>query len=123
APSARAAEEGPAEPAGTHRADRGVDSAGDHLASPPRQARCHSHSASSFVQYETMKSAPARLIAVSDSSAACGSSSQPDWAAALSIAYSPETLYAPTGSSNRSRTARRTSRYGSAGLTIKAAAA
>jgi hypothetical protein len=48
--------------------------------------------ASSFVQYETTRSAPARTIAVSDSSAASRSSSQPFAPAALSIAYSPETL-------------------------------
>ena len=47
---------------------------------------------SPFVQYEMTKSAPARLIAVSDSSAACRSSRRPRAAAALTIAYSPETL-------------------------------
>src|SRR6185312_8190149 len=82
----------------------------------------YSHPASSFVQYETIRSAPARLIAVSDSSAACRSSSQPRAPAAFSIAYSPETLYAPTGRSKRSRAARITSRFGSAGLTRSASA-
>ena len=76
------------------------------------------NAASSFVQYETTRSAPARLIAVSDSSAAARSSSQPCRAPAFTIAYSPETLYAASGASNRSRTARITSRYGSAGLTM-----
>jgi hypothetical protein len=52
----------------------------------------YSQPASSFVQYETIRSAPARTIAVSDSSAACRSSSQPRAPAAFSIAYSPETL-------------------------------
>jgi hypothetical protein len=52
----------------------------------------YSQPASSFVQYETTRSAPARTIAVSDSSAAWRSSSQPRALAALSIAYSPETL-------------------------------
>jgi hypothetical protein len=52
----------------------------------------YSQPASSFVQYETTRSAPARTIAVSDSSAAWRSSSQPFAPAAFSIAYSPETL-------------------------------
>ncbi len=56
------------------------------------EARCYSQRASSFVQYETTMSAPARTIAVRDSSAASRSSSQPRAPAALSIAYSPETL-------------------------------
>src|SRR5205085_2056202 len=43
-------------------------------------------------------------------------------AAALSIAYSPETLYAAIGSSKRSRAARITSRYGRAGLIISTSA-
>jgi porphobilinogen synthase len=38
------------------------------------------------------------------------------------VAYSPETLYAASGASNRSRTARMTSRYGSAGFTISTSA-
>ena len=38
------------------------------------------------------------------------------------LAYSPETLYAASGTSKRSRTARMTSRYGSAGLTISTSA-
>ena len=56
------------------------------------ETRCYSQPASSFVQYETTRSAPARTIAVSDSSAAARSSIQPRAAEALSIAYSPETL-------------------------------
>jgi hypothetical protein len=62
------------------------------------------------------------LIAVSDSSAAWRSSSHPERAAAFTIAYSPETLYAAIGTSNASRTARITSRYGSAGLIMIASA-
>jgi hypothetical protein len=61
---------------------------GDRL---PEAGR-YSQRASSFVQYETTRSAPARTIAVRDSSAAWRSSSHPRAAAALSIAYSPETL-------------------------------
>ena len=77
-----------------HRAHRRVDAAGDQLERAPIElgARPQSHAARSFVQYETTMSAPARLIAVSDSSAAVCSSSQPRAAAALTIAYSPETL-------------------------------
>src|SRR5690348_18235845 len=69
-----------------------------------------------------MRSAPARLIAVSDSSAAARSSSHPARAAALTIAYSPETLYAASGAWNASRAARITSRYGNAGLIMIASA-
>ena len=58
----------------------------------PPDARGYNQVASSFVQYETMRSAPARTIAVSDSSAAARSSIQPRAAEAFSIAYSPETL-------------------------------
>ena len=55
-----------------HRADRRVHPAGDQVEGAAVQltARPQSQVASSFVQYETTKSAPARLIAVSDSSAA-----------------------------------------------------
>ena len=84
--------------------------------------RTRASAASSFAQYVTTMSAPARRIAVSVSSAACRSSSSPAAAAALIIAYSPETLYAASGRSKRSRTARITSRYGSAGLTISTSA-
>jgi hypothetical protein len=56
------------------------------------EARSYNQVASSFVQYETTRSAPARTIAVSDSSAAARSSIQPRAAEAFSIAYSPETL-------------------------------
>ena len=48
-------------------------------------------------------------MAVSDSRAAARSSSQPERAAALTIAYSPETLYAASGTWNASRAARITS--------------
>ena len=51
-----------------------------------------SQRASSLAQYETITSAPARLIAVSDSSAAACSSIHPAAPAAFTIAYSPETL-------------------------------
>jgi hypothetical protein len=62
--------------------------AGDRLP----EVKGYNQRASSFVQYETTRSAPARTIAVSDSSAASRSSSQPFAPAAFSIAYSPETL-------------------------------
>src|SRR5439155_26368475 len=73
---------------------RRVDPARDQgaRAVPERAPRPHSHAASSFVQYEITRSAPARLIAASDSSAAARSSRWPAAAAALTIAYSPETL-------------------------------
>src|SRR5918997_1172328 len=67
-------------------------------------------------------SAPARRMPVSASSTAARSSSRPWAAAALIMAYSPETLYAATGSSVASRTRRMTSRYGSAGLTMTTSA-
>src|SRR5262245_49367587 len=113
------------EPNRLHRADRRVDPARDQPLCLTRQVgqdlQC-CQPASSLAQYVTTKSAPARLIAVSDSVAAWRSSIQPFAAAALTIAYSPETLYAATGRSKRSRTARSTSRFGSAGLTISASA-
>ena len=56
------------------------------------ETRRYNQPASSFVQYETTMSAPARAMAVRDSSAACRSSTQPCAPAAFSIAYSPETL-------------------------------
>ncbi len=79
---------------GAHRAYGRVDAARDQGAGPAEEvaASAQSHRASSFVQYEITMSAPARLIAVSDSIAACRSSSQPRAAAACTIAYSPETL-------------------------------
>ena len=51
---------------------RQVDSAGVQLLGPARQIQLllQSHCASSFAQYVKIRSAPARLIAVSDSSAA-----------------------------------------------------
>src|SRR5439155_21609634 len=117
-------EEGLVEADRAHRANRRVDAAGDQLERAAVQvaARPQSQVASSFVQYEITKSAPARLIAVSDSSAAGRSSRNPFAAAALTIAYSPETLYAASGCRNRSRTARITSRFGSAGFTISTSA-
>ena len=81
---------GPDRPPG---ADRRVDAAGDDLARAAEEAaRGQSQPASSFVQYETITSAPARLIAVRPSTAAWRSSSQPRAAAAFTIAYSPLTL-------------------------------
>src|SRR5581483_7022586 len=82
------------EPDRAHRPDRRVDAAGDQLERAPVEirARRQSHAARSFVQYERTMSAPARLIAVSDSIAAVRSSSQPRSAAARTMAYSPETL-------------------------------
>src|SRR3972149_2531130 len=67
-------------------------------------------------------SAPARLIAVRHSIAAWRSSSQPPAAAALTMAYSPLTLYAAIGTSKRARAAATTSRDGGAGLTLITAA-
>src|SRR5215211_3357447 len=117
-------EEGLVEADRPHRADGRVDPAWDHAlrSAPELGPRPYSHWASSFAQYETITSAPARLIAVSDSTAAARSSIHPAAPAALIIAYSPETLYAAIGRSNRSRTARITSRFGSAGLTINRSA-
>src|SRR5207249_12175893 len=107
----------------THRANRRADAAGDHLlCAVPEISPYQSQPASSFAQYVITTSAPARRIDVSDSIAAARSSRSPAAAAAFSIAYSPETLYAASGSSKRSRTARTTSRYGSAGLTISTSA-
>ena len=63
-------------------------------------------------------SAPARLIASRCSSATASPSIQPSCAAAFTIAYSPLTLYAATGTSNAARTSAMTSRYASAGFTI-----
>src|SRR5262249_20307617 len=79
---------------GFHRPHRRVDAARDQLLRLPRQVGLglQSQAASSLAQYVITKSAPAREIAVSDSIAACRSSSQPRAAAALTIAYSPETL-------------------------------
>src|SRR5205823_2323773 len=117
-------EDGLVEPDRAHRPHRRVDAARDQPPRPPEEPAVlfQSHSASAPVQYDTTRSAPARLIAASDSSAACRSSSQPRAAAAFTIAYSPDTLYAATGTSNASRTARITSRYGSAGLIMIASA-
>ena len=77
-----------------HRTNGRVDASGDELlrSAPEPRASRQSHEASSRVQYEITKSAPARLIAVSDSSAAWRSSMNPAVAAVLTIAYSPETL-------------------------------
>jgi hypothetical protein len=61
-------------------------------------------------------------MAVSVSRTVLRSSSQPAAAAALTIAYSPLTLYAATGTRVASLTRRITSRYGSAGLTMTTSA-
>ena len=69
-----------------------------------------------------MKSAPARRMLVSSSSMARDSSIMPAAAAALSIAYSPLTLYAPSGRGDDWRTRAMMSRYDIAGLTISMSA-
>src|SRR4051812_10889940 len=51
-----------------------------------------SHWATSFAQYVNTIDAPARVIAVSDSSTTAFSSIHPFSAAAFTIAYSPDTL-------------------------------
>jgi hypothetical protein len=51
-----------------------------------------------------MMSAPARRIESSDSISTRGSSSHPRAPAAFTIAYSPDTLYAATGTPKRSFT-------------------
>src|SRR6185503_2168914 len=81
-----------------------------------------SHPATSAAWYVMIASAPALRMPVSASSTARRSSIQPRWAAALSMAYSPLTLYATRGSRVRSRTARITSRYASAGFTMRKSA-
>src|SRR5262249_50604412 len=112
------------EPAPTHGAHRRGHAARDQLqrAAGEGPGPRPSHARGSRGPQPTSRSAPARLIAVSDSSAAVRSSSQPARAAALTIAYSPETLYAASGAWNASRAARITSRYGSAGLIMIASA-
>src|SRR5262249_26258389 len=89
-------EQGRLEPDRPHRTDGGVDAAGGHVERAAPQCRdtleLYSQPASSFAQYVTITSAPARRIAVSDSSAAARSSRSPAAAAAFSIAYSPLTL-------------------------------
>ena len=62
--------------------------------------------------------APARLMLVRISSVTRRSSIQPLRAAAFTIANSPDTLYAATGSPKRSFTRRMMSRYERAGLTM-----
>ena len=57
-----------------------------------------------------MPSAPARLMQVSDSMITARSSSQPFFAAAISIAYSPLTWYTYVGTPKRSFTRRTMSR-------------
>ena len=76
---AAAHEDGLVEADGAHRPHRRVDAAGDHALGTPLELRAllQSHRASSFVQYEKTRSAPARLIDVSDSSAASRSSRYP----------------------------------------------
>src|SRR5581483_6114669 len=111
------------EPDGAHRAHRRADAARHHrLRAVPERAPRQSQVASSLAQYVITTSAPARRIDVSASTAAARSSRSPAAAAAFSMAYSPETLYAASGRSKRSRTARTTSRYGSAGFTIRTSA-
>ena len=57
----------------------------------------HSTRATSSAKYVRIRSAPARLMDSNDSCATSSRSSHPLSAAAWSIAYSPETLYAATG--------------------------
>src|SRR4029078_4458713 len=94
-----------------------------------------SHPATSAAWDVMIASAPALRMPVSASSTARRSSMQPRWAAALRRAYappikprgaaacsmpcSPLKLYATRGSRVRSRTARITSRYASAGFTMR----
>src|SRR3954453_6527225 len=76
-----------------HGPHRRVDAPGDEALSAVEEIRSdQSHRARSFAQYVKTRSAPARLIATRDSSAAASSSRWPAAAAALIIAYSPETL-------------------------------
>ena len=76
-----------------HGPHRRVDAARDQaLRSVVEGGTDQSHRARSFAQYVKTRSAPARLIATSDSSAAACSSRWPAAAAAFTIAYSPETL-------------------------------
>ena len=94
-----------------HGADRaGVEGGRLRGAVVARHRVSRSQRAASFAWYVMRMSAPARRIEVSASRMAPRSSSQPLAAAAFSIAYSPETLYAASGSSVESRTARTTSR-------------
>src|SRR4051794_1408023 len=76
-----------------------------------------SHSATSAAQYVRMIEAPARRIEVRVSSTVRSRSIQPRAAAASTMAYSPDTWYAPTGTSTAAATAATTSRYPSAGFT------
>src|SRR3989338_1812743 len=78
--------------------------------------------AASLAQYVMRMSAPARLIANSISHHAGRSAIQPRAAAAFTIAYSPLTLNAATGWWNSSFMRRMTSRYASAGLTMRMSA-
>ena len=94
-PASRAArdEHGLVDAHGAHRAHGRVDAAGDQARRPAPAVRPlpQSHPARSFAQYVTTVPAPARLTAVSASSAAARSSRCPASAAARTIAYSPET--------------------------------
>src|SRR5262249_19364428 len=76
----------------------------------PQPSALLSHRAASLAWYVRMKAGPARTIPVRISSVIRRSSIQPFWAAALTMAYSPETLYAPIGASKRARASRMTSR-------------
>src|SRR4029453_4002718 len=77
-----------------HRADRRVHPPRDQALCPPEEVRAllQSQRASSLAQYETITSPPARFTVVNDSSAAAPSSIPPAAPAALTMAYSPETL-------------------------------
>jgi len=66
---------------------------GPQVPAPPPASSHHpfNNAAASLAKYVKIRSAPARLMASSDSSMAAVSSSQPWAAAALSILYSPLT--------------------------------
>ena len=92
-------------PTDAERADRRVHAAGDarlRALEPDRVTvrRSWSSSATSRAKYVRTMSAPARLIASRCSSATASPSIQPSCAAAFTIAYSPLTWYAATGTSN-----------------------
>src|SRR4029078_5001223 len=97
-PASRAArdEHGLVDAHGAHRAHRRVDAAGGQArrAAPAGGPVAPSHPARSFAQYVTMVPAPARLTAVSASSAAARSSRRPASGGAPAHAYSAHASYA-----------------------------
>src|SRR4029077_20655612 len=98
-------------PDARERPHRRVDPAGDAGQGPRPELVAHwSRSATRRAAYVRMKSAPARLIAVRCSSITASPSSQPFAAAASTMAYSPLTWYAPSGTGTVARTRLTTSR-------------